>query len=80
MPSRNEPLGWEAWASMWACWVIRAYQWTTAWVPKACRFYPSCSHYALGAFQKDGFWRGGWKTICRLARCHPSHPGGVDYP
>lgn len=43
-----------------------------------CRFYPSCSCYAQGAFATHGFVRGMWLTSRRLARCHPFHPGGLD--
>lgn len=43
-----------------------------------CRYYPSCSHYALVAVQRHGAARGGWLAVRRLARCHPWTPGGVD--
>lgn len=43
-----------------------------------CRFYPTCSCYALEAIDKHGVWRGGWLTLRRLCRCHPWHPGGHD--
>jgi len=43
-----------------------------------CRFYPSCSCYAQTALEQHGILRGGWLAICRLARCHPWHSGGVD--
>ncbi len=43
-----------------------------------CRFYPSCSQYALEALQVHGAVRGGWLALCRVARCHPFHTGGVD--
>jgi uncharacterized protein len=43
-----------------------------------CRFYPSCSQYAVDAILKHGALRGSWLAIARLARCHPWHPGGVD--
>jgi uncharacterized protein len=46
--------------------------------PQTCRFYPSCSQYALGAVADHGALRGAWLAIARLARCHPWHPGGVD--
>lgn len=44
-----------------------------------CRFYPSCSAYALEAVQLHGAGRGSWLAIRRLSRCHPFHPGGLDF-
>lgn len=43
-----------------------------------CRYYPSCSRYALVAVQRHGPVRGLWLALRRLARCHPWTPGGVD--
>lgn len=43
-----------------------------------CRFYPTCSQYAMEAFKVYGFGRGLLKTLQRLAKCHPYHPGGYD--
>jgi uncharacterized protein len=43
-----------------------------------CRFYPSCSQYAMEAIQKHGSIRGIALALARIARCHPWHPGGVD--
>ncbi|MDR2780588.1 MAG: membrane protein insertion efficiency factor YidD [Synergistaceae bacterium] len=43
-----------------------------------CRFYPTCSQYALEAFQKHGFLKGIILTARRLARCGPWHQGGID--
>lgn len=43
-----------------------------------CRYYPSCSAYALGAVQEHGVARGGWLATRRLARCHPWAEGGID--
>lgn len=46
--------------------------------PPTCRFVPTCSEYALIAFEKYGVIRGGYLTIRRILRCHPFHPGGYD--
>ena len=43
-----------------------------------CRYYPSCSQYAVVAVQRHGAVRGTWLAARRLARCHPWTPGGVD--
>jgi putative membrane protein insertion efficiency factor len=43
-----------------------------------CRFYPSCSHYAMEAIETHGALRGVWLTLKRISRCHPWHEGGFD--
>lgn len=43
-----------------------------------CRFYTSCSAYALEAVAKYGVVKGGYLSIRRLLRCHPLHKGGYD--
>lgn len=43
-----------------------------------CRFYPSCSEYALEAINRHGVLRGGYLTVRRLLKCHPFHDGGFD--
>jgi putative membrane protein insertion efficiency factor len=45
-----------------------------------CRFEPSCSRYMVAALEKYGLWRGLWKGLKRLLRCHPWNPGGYDPP
>lgn len=63
---------------------IRGYQrLVSPWLPPACRFTPSCSHYAIEAYTLHGFFGGTRRTVWRLVRCHPWHPGGhdpVDHP
>lgn len=59
--------------------VVRAYQLVISpMTPPSCRYYPSCSSYAVLALQRHGLLRGGWLAARRLARCHPWTPGGVD--
>lgn len=43
-----------------------------------CKYYPSCSAYAVGAYQQHGVVKGTALTVARLARCHPWAVGGVD--
>ncbi|MFI5322209.1 MAG: membrane protein insertion efficiency factor YidD [Thermodesulfobacteriota bacterium] len=47
-------------------------------LPSSCRFYPSCSEYAVEALKKYGIVKGVWLTIKRIARCHPLSAGGHD--
>lgn len=46
--------------------------------PPACRFYPTCSQYALEAVEKYGAAKGFWMAVKRVSKCHPYHPGGYD--
>ncbi|MGO1849943.1 membrane protein insertion efficiency factor YidD [Microbacterium sp.] len=43
-----------------------------------CRYFPSCSAYAVGAVQQHGLVRGSVQALARIARCHPWAEGGVD--
>jgi uncharacterized protein len=59
--------------------MIRGYQLIVSpWTAPSCRYYPSCSQYAVIALQRHGALRGGWLAVRRLLRCHPWTPGGVD--
>jgi hypothetical protein len=61
--------------------VVRLYQVTLSpFIGRSCRFQPTCSNYMIGAVQKYGFLRGGWRGVCRLARCQPFCRGGYDPP
>ena len=58
---------------------IRAYQVAISpLLGPRCRFYPSCSAYAVEALRVHGPVRGTWLAARRLLRCHPWHPGGND--
>ncbi|EGW39027.1 MULTISPECIES: membrane protein insertion efficiency factor YidD [unclassified Desulfosporosinus] len=45
---------------------------------QTCRFYPTCSEYSVQALQKYGLVKGSWKSLVRILKCHPFHPGGND--
>jgi putative membrane protein insertion efficiency factor len=60
-------------------WLIRFYQKAVSpYLPKSCRFYPTCSAYALEAVQKYGAVKGSFLAIKRILRCHPFREGGYD--
>jgi len=59
--------------------LMRAWQLVPRIDQQRCRFYPSCSAYGITAVQRFGAVRGTWLAICRLGRCHPWNPGGVDH-
>ncbi|TVX92768.1 membrane protein insertion efficiency factor YidD [Paenibacillus agilis] len=46
--------------------------------PPSCRFYPTCSQYALEAIDVHGAAKGSWLAMKRIACCHPFHRGGYD--
>ncbi len=46
--------------------------------PPSCRFYPTCSEYAVQAFSKYGVIKGGAKATWRILRCNPFNKGGFD--
>ena len=47
-------------------------------IASTCRFTPSCSSYAIEAFETHGFFKGLALTVIRILKCHPFHPGGYD--
>ncbi|MFN0300111.1 MAG: membrane protein insertion efficiency factor YidD [Burkholderiales bacterium] len=58
---------------------IRAYQWgVSPMLGMHCRFFPTCSHYAIEAIESHGVLVGLSLTGRRLLKCHPWHPGGFD--
>lgn len=59
--------------------IIRFYQKRISPMKKSCcRFYPTCSSYALSAVEKYGALKGSWLSVKRILKCHPFHKGGYD--
>jgi putative membrane protein insertion efficiency factor len=58
--------------------IVAYRRWISPALPARCRFYPSCSAYALEAVATHGAIRGVGLATWRLLRCHPFHPGGFD--
>jgi hypothetical protein len=59
--------------------LLRGYQrWISPALPPACRYVPSCSHYALEAVEVHGALRGSLLAAWRVLRCHPFVRGGYD--
>ncbi len=59
--------------------MVRGYQLCISpFLGQNCRFYPTCSQYAIDAISKHGALKGGILAARRLGKCHPWHPGGID--
>lgn len=59
--------------------LINVYRWCISpLLGQRCRFYPSCSQYAIEALRTHSLPRALWLTLRRLGHCHPWHPGGYD--
>lgn len=59
--------------------LVRAYQLCISpFLLPCCRYYPSCSEYAIIAVGRYGPFKGSFLALLRLLRCHPFHPGGYD--
>lgn len=73
-PARPGPVAWAL------ALLVRGYQLIISpWIAPRCRFYPSCSAYAVTALRRHGALKGSWLAVRRLGRCHPWNPGGVDH-
>ena len=59
---------------------IKGYQKTISKIlpNNTCRFHPTCSQYAVEAYEEFGFVKGTRLTLVRLSKCHPLHKGGFD--
>lgn len=73
------------WPARVAVGLVRVYQWVFSPLKRlllgpgaGCRFHPTCSEYARQALLRHGLLKGGWLALCRIAKCHPFHPGGCD--
>jgi len=68
--------------SIWAyplIFLVYAYRYSfSPIIGNQCRFYPTCSQYALDALHKYGAFRGSIMAARRVLRCHPWHAGGYD--
>ena len=60
-------------------WILRAYQlMLSPMLGQNCRFYPSCSNYAIEAIRTHGAARGSYRAVRCVCRCHPWNDGGLD--
>lgn len=58
---------------------LRAYRYVLSpFLGRSCRFFPSCSEYAIDALEKYGAGKGSYLAVKRVLRCHPWNPGGYD--
>lgn len=61
------------------CAGVKAYQQCISpLLPPSCRYYPTCSQYALESLKKYGLFKGSYLAVKRILRCHPFHKGGYD--
>ena len=59
--------------------IIRLYQYgISPLLGPRCRFWPSCSNYAIDALRLHGPFKGSWLALRRILKCHPWHAGGID--
>ncbi|MEX0686733.1 MAG: membrane protein insertion efficiency factor YidD [Balneolales bacterium] len=59
--------------------IVRVYQlMISPYFPSSCRYYPTCSQYAIDALKIHGFFKGTGLAAWRLLRCHPWAEGGED--
>lgn len=58
--------------------IIKLYQRIPGKFHDSCRFIPTCSNYAIIAYERFGFFKGSYLTIKRILKCNPFSKGGID--
>ncbi|MBV1931049.1 MAG: membrane protein insertion efficiency factor YidD [Porticoccaceae bacterium] len=59
--------------------LIKTYQYLLSpFLGRHCRFYPTCSQYAVESLLRHGAIKGSYLTLARIGKCQPFHPGGCD--
>lgn len=72
-------MNWGKWFNMPFIWLFKAYKLIISpWLPNACRYTPTCSEYAIEAFQKYTFFKAFYLSAKRLLSCHPWGGHGHD--
>lgn len=59
---------------------IKAYQYISKMLPKSCRYYPTCSEYAIWQFETNSTFKAFFSSVLRILRCNQLFSGGIDYP
>ncbi len=78
--STPAPAGLRSWPAQVLIALLGVYRrYLSPFLPPSCRFYPTCSAYAVEALRVHGAMRGLGLTLLRLVKCAPWHPGGVDH-
>ncbi len=77
-PSTMPQLSRKSWAARALSSLVRTYQRLYAGRPSPCRYYPSCSEYALEALSTHGALKGAWLSVRRIVRCRPFGKHGID--
>jgi putative membrane protein insertion efficiency factor len=57
---------------------VRAYQAVRHGRPSPCRYWPTCSNYAIEAIERHGAWKGSRLAVTRIGRCNPWGGHGFD--
>jgi len=60
------------------CIVLFYQRYISIFLPKCCRFVPSCSNYAAEVLQRKPLLPGLWLIVRRIVKCHPLHRAGID--